>query len=388
MRFQSIAVAGLLISCSCGTNSPDSGMDLDGGTDVEIGDSPLAEADAPRLDAGPVVPPPPPTWMPPFDLSPAVGWRDSRDPVCSPFAGRSNGGRVWADDRGVFGLIGTLNNELAFDPPYPNGVSLHFNDGSGWELWHEVPYEPGSGGANRFIGAFGGPLYLWNGGCPLQRVDGPDTVVCAFDASEVSDAFFVAADQGLLVAGGPPSVLAFDGTTTTPVAALRPSEREVSLWSDGISVVVVTDERILTGPMHGPLGEVAGVRPRERVTAAFVGGADDIWIATEAPAAARHFDGSAWTDVSLDAVGEVVTGLWSDGSSLFLISQHGLRELVGETLSVVFTLPVAYPAYVESISGSAARGEVYLAIGDDGFIQFACGPTFFVVYDGATLRRF
>ena len=152
MRVALVLVSLLFAGCSSSA-----GIDGGSGGDAALDSGPDAW---PSLDAGPLsdvgpvdaagpVPPAPPPWDPPFAINPVVGWRSGAELLCSPFAGEPNGkgAAIFADDRGVFVLESIFNNAFAGAPAFPDGTSVHFNDGTGWTLWLSIPNEAGTGGA-------------------------------------------------------------------------------------------------------------------------------------------------------------------------------------------------------------------------------------------------
>lgn len=376
-------LSALLAGCTCGQQAgSDAGFE-DAAPSVDTAESP----DAARFDAQ-VVPRPPPPWDPPIPVEDGVGWRESTEAPCSPFAGRSHAGMLWADERGVFGLLGTLNNMLARDPPFPDGVSLHFNDGSGWVEWHRVPFEPGSGGARAMTGAPSGPIYLWNGGCPLQRVGGAGDVSCVHDASQVTGAYFYADDEGVVAIGDPVAVSAYDHGSVTSLVTLDDIELPLGLWADRSGVVVGTPTRVLAGPARGPLVAITETAPPGPYSAFFARAIDDVWLASQDPPSRLfHYNGTSWVTFDSGLGEQVVAGIWADASTAYYFSARTFARRAAAP-EIVFEIPIEYPAIVTGVAGNATRGEVYLSIMDDTFIPYACGPTVFVVYDGTSLRRF
>jgi hypothetical protein len=69
----------------------------------------------------------------------------------------------------VFGIFATTCNVLAGTSCGKQGVSLQFNDGTGWQSVYAVPPGPGMGGGGdmRLAGFVSGPLLL-TGSLPDQ----------------------------------------------------------------------------------------------------------------------------------------------------------------------------------------------------------------------------
>lgn len=390
MRF----ILPVLMLCVAGCAGPpgpiDSALDAES-RDVGVNDVGSA-GDAGPVDAAPPIPRDPPPWNPPFALEPDVGWRSSTDPVCSPYAGAPNnhGAGVFADGRGVFVLESIFNNSFAGDPPFPDGVSLHFNDGTGWTTWLSLPAEPGTGGADRMTGVSNGPLFLWSGGCPLLRVDAASSSSCAFDASSLSGAFFTSVTDGYLVAGSPPSVLHVNATDSTTIGSLAEADSVTGLWADASRVLIALSDRIISSPPTGPLGPLVGVPSTTGQYSAILGDAADVWIGTFGPPTLVHFDGAVWETIDTGlAATDGVSGMWTDGTTLYFITPTTFASYThGGGVHVLAAFPAGYLGSFVGIAGNATRGEVYVTALDIAFETYACGPTMVVVYDGTHLRRF
>lgn len=330
------------------------------------------------------MPPPPPPWAPPIPLSPEIGWRDSTEPLCGAYAGDPQGASIWADSRGVFVLV-SVDNREEFAPPFAAGASLHFNDGSGWVTWLDIPAEPGLGGADRLGGVPHGPVFIWNGGCPLERLTGADEASCWFSDFGVGDAAPIAENEAVLVGGDPSSVVHVQGDTQNELLELSGSADLREVWADDEGILLLLPDRLLSGPLSGPLLPVAGV-PAGRLFSLWAGSRTDVWVGTE-EGVLSHFDGASWQTAEPDEpVG--ISELWSDGENLYFASAKSFGRYQSDSgFEMIFEIE-DWAGGIWSMAGNAERGEVYLSLTDSEFHRYACGPTMLIVYDGAELRRF
>lgn len=364
-------------------------------TTADAGEAPPSDA-APEIDAGPISdagtlgpgPHPPPPWDPPIPLDPEVGWRESTEPLCSPFAGEAvaRGVDLFADDRGVFVLAAIDNDPFSGGPTWDDGLTVQHNDGTGWEIWHELAGEPGSAGAHHLSGVPGGPLFLWPGGCPIQRIEGAGSASCAYDESAVGAAFFASESLAYLAVDSPPAFVRLEGEARTTIAALDPSWDHRAIWGDAEDFVALLSDGVLRAQGGGELARVPGA-PAAEYTAMFALSADDLWLGT-ADARLVHFDGGSWETIET-GLSESIAGLWSDGSVVYFATWRGFGRYDAEGgVDVVFEYDPDEGPVVGSITGHAGRGEVYLGLVEPRFDRYECGPVMLIVYDGERLRRF
>lgn len=392
-RWLSVALLAVL---GCGSAH---GSDIDAGDARSDGPMDAGALDASGHDAawrdadvvdGAVVPepPPPPAWDPPFDLG-EPGWRDSTEPLCSPYAGRPLhlGLDIWADRRGVF-VLETIHNSGTFGGhfPYPDGTTLQLNDGSGWRSWLDLPAEPGTGGAVGLKGTPRGPVWLWPGACTLRRVAGPDDTSCVYvDDRNIADVHMLTATSGWILLGD--SLHWLDEAGTEEVAALDSDDHPASVWGETERAIVQARAAIYRVARDTGTTVLRRAEPGEDFTALWAESASRFWVATETGRLLR-FDGGEWTAVA--SVDAYTFELWSDGSSLYFAASSLFGRWTEETGVEVF---LDYPGTestvgIVAMTGEAERGDVYLAFLDGDFVEYACGPAMIVWFDGERFHRF
>ena len=284
----------------------------------------------------------------------------------------------------MFALAAIENDVFSGGPPWDDGLTVQHNDGTGWEIWHELPNEPGSGGAHRLSGVAGGPLFLWPGGCPIQRIDGRGAVSCAYDESAVSAAFFVSERLAYVALDSPRALARLEDGARTDLAAIDPTWDIRAIWGNEHDLLVLLSDGVLRAE-GGEMTRIPGA-PAAEYVAMFATGADDVWLGTW-DGRLVHFDGASWSVIDTVLEGGI-TGLWGDGATVYFATARGFgRYDAGRGVEIVFEHAAAGPI-IGSITGHAGRGEVYLGLAEPSFDRYECGPVMLIVYDGERLRRF
>lgn len=327
--------------------------------------------------------PRPDVWDPPFPVEPG-GWRDSDEPPCSEYVGNLQGFDVWADTRGVFALVSVINNPFdPGDPSTPDGYSILFNSGDGWETWHAQESTVGSSPPVGMTGAIGGDLFTFGGSCQIERVAGPGDVSCSFlgdvTAGSVLDVSIVTPDFAWAVAVQ--RVLRFDGETWESNGAARPGA--LKIWGDAGQFSILTSESLFT--FDGGLRERTDV-PEGPYSTLWATARDDFWIAG-LQNRILHYDGANWTEHSLGLSGRqaFVVDLWGDSDSLYFATL-GAFGRIGDDVEVFATWDES-EVTLRSIWG-APDGGVFIAVADERYDGHECGASFLVWFDGAVFRRF
>ncbi|MFZ5897210.1 MAG: hypothetical protein ACOY0T_39490 [Myxococcota bacterium] len=312
----------------------------------------------------------------------APGWQQSTTPLCEPQSGLPLGFATWADARGVYTLFGVrcgLDRGGCVNP----GVSLQFNDGSGWK-W--LSYDQSDVFPRQLSGFPSGPLVLTGSigeESGLFFVDGtrrslsyPSNASVSAIATTVAGsahAYLALDNQIVEYRDGSWSELA---TLATPV---------FGLWSQGDVFAAFGDDvayaRTSSTQPVAPLTNV----PVGAYRSAWGFAADDYW-AGNSVGQLVHYDGKSWTMLETGSV-LPITALWGAGSTLYFITytemgrvQNGRAELL---------VKESAGAHFESIWGRAER-EVFVSVSEnDGkFNEYACGSAFMLWFDGTTFHQF
>jgi len=339
--------------------------------------------------------PPRPTWDPPFSVG-TPGWRDSTTPLCEAHQGRQDAFDVWADERGVFGIFSAVCNVLAGDACGKQGLSLQFNDGSGWQLLYALP--PGSGmgstGSLHLTGFDGGPLLIsgfLDAKTGLWRI-GLDGSADLQAELEVGRPFVVGSDVAYAL--GADSLYRFKDDKWSTFAALPEPVQEV--WADQDTIIVVGQNQAV---YRKSTGDDAFVHledvPAGDYSAVWGFSADDIWLGSQAKQLV-HYDGATWKVVetgSEDVSGAGIAQLWgSNDGDLFFRTRIEMGRLKGDEAELLITLPPNVDPSMSRVITSGMWGlsskEVFLAVADKDFRKYACGEQFMLWFDGETFHSF
>lgn len=329
-------------------------------------------------------PPPPPPWDAPLELADEVGWRDSTEPLCNPYAGQIAGLDMWADSEGVYVLETIFNDGFDRGPPYRSGTALNVNDGTGWKVWYSAPTEPGSGGQYRVKTAPDGTAWLWPGACPVRRVSGVEETACAYSGA-LRPGFMHMLDRstGYFFSGGVDFAF-LDSGEATVVSSLDRAEADVALWADADGFLHLTQTNLYRGSTTAAVAAVEGV-PEGDYAALWVNRRDDVWITT-AEGSLLHYDGSTWERI---VTGVSAIHLWADSDVVYFadIRRFGRWTAAGG-VEILLDLTDDRYSHIGAMHGNAEADEVYLLIDDFEYEEYACGRAFAVWYDGEVFRRF
>ena len=380
-----VSIALLACDCSEQPAAHSDGGHVDGGSDANAADASGVLDSA--IDSSPPVPPDPPPWDPPFPLEGGTGWRDSTDPLCSPYAGRiwGTGVDVWSDERGVFAIVSNYNDAFRLDTLYEDGVSVHFNDGTGWMLVYQEAAEPGSGGAWRMTGVDGGPVVIWPGACPLRRLEIGGATTCIFaEEPNVVDLSMISATSGWLATG---SGLAWlDGSTVASIGAFDPSGDPVAVMGDAESTKAITMTTLYSGQRPSELMELRTADSGAEFTALWADSETDYWVGTFS-GQLLHYNGADF-DLIETGSSDLIIGIWYDGVTVYWATPRAFGRVTGDTSELLLSTSSTDTAIIASMHGQQTTGEVYLGFVDLEFERYACGAGILVWFDGTRFGRF
>ncbi|MFW6031193.1 MAG: hypothetical protein ACOC9T_01265 [Myxococcota bacterium] len=338
--------------------------------------------------------------MPSFDLDDEVGWRDSTEPLCDPFRGRTSGSAyrggvdLWADTRGVFLLIGTYHSIFEYGGDVNEfGTALHVNDGTGWTTWYTTETHDGVGNETRITGMPSGPVFLWESLCPLRRWDSPTETTCVLpiDIVFLNELHMVTRDEGWALINGDIGWIQ-DGQ----FEALYADRSGAEIWGNADELLVFHDDTLYEGAVESDLVPIT-TTPDGLTGTMWARGFTDVWVVSDAGATdgdagtpgreLLHFDGADWTRQPLGEGADAgsVIDIWGTDSALYVALKHGLYRWT-PTLGVETLLEA--DVTIRAMHGDEVSGEVYLAFSDHDFLYYDCGTTMVVVYDGTSFRRF
>ncbi|MFZ5892361.1 MAG: hypothetical protein ACOY0T_14980 [Myxococcota bacterium] len=310
-----------------------------------------------------------------------AGWEGSTVPLCEPMAGEFRGFSTWADARGVYTLFGTKCG-LEHGPCVNPGVSLQFNDGSGWK-W--LSYDAIDGDELRLGGFAGGPLLITGAigdeGGVFFLENGKRTLSYS-TTSTYGVTSFVAGSGRAYVASGQ-QVFEYRDGAWKELATLP--ELVSPIWADGDVVAVfgqdVAYARTAVTEAIAPLARV----PVGIYRSAWGFGANDYW-AGNSVGQLVHFDGKAWSTLETGSV-RSIKGMWGRGSTLYFITDTEMGRVQSGHSELI--VPESVGESFESIWGRA-ENEVFVSIaeGDGKFDKYACGSAFMLWFDGTAFHQF
>lgn len=404
-RFSRLAVLSCqvgLLACGNATHSPG-----DGGTGAQAGNSGSAGTAAGGQAGGPASGgtsgsgnagsggaiidkrPPPPEWVPPFELG-APGWRESTVPDCVQQQGQIDALSVWADARGVFTLAAIGCNPLTGVGCGAEGVSLMFNSGSGWQSLYQIASNQPRSGSIQMTGFPGGSLLLAGG--ILGQVG-----IYSFDAGTLRNVWEVA--TSVRVFAGAKRAYAVDGTNVLEsqggafkTIATLPSPGKAIWANEDIIAVVGDNQTFMTRAVNG--GEftpVAGV-PAGDYSTLWGFSASDLWFGNF-PGQLVHYDGTSFQVVSLATNPDdpTVRSLWGVDGELYFISTYefGRVRAGSEQAEILIGSGSARVPRVHfaGLWGLSAK-EVFLTLSDEDYYRYRCGGMFTLVFDGSRFHEF
>ena len=339
-----------------------------------------------------------PAWVPPFTAELGTpGWQQSTQPICEANQGMDVGFEVWADARGVYALLAAGCNDFAGLPCGKDGASLKFNSGSGWQLVHQfAPPPTATPGYNEEVmdlwsGFPGGPL-LMSGTLADQAgiyfVDGSNF---AFQTAMpwANGAFVAGSDLAYVIDGM--RVLRYSAGTWSTLGVATSNLQAV--WADSQSVVVVGENQtILIQSGDGPLTALPNV-PAGNYTSVWAFGASDIWTGNSIGQLV-HYDGKAWRAIPAGSIDIRfgVSKLWGADGIVYFITPFEMGRWNGSSVDMLLEPPAgtdftAYPGYFTGLWGRSAQ-EVFVAMWDRRYLDYACGENFLLWFDGSQFHQF
>ena len=336
-----------------------------------------------------------PAWTPPFAVG-TPGWRASSEALCEKQQGDQEAFDVWADSRGVFGLFATTCNVLAGTACGKQGVSLQFNDGTGWQSLYAVPPGPGMGssGGMHLSGFDAGPLLL-SGSLANQlgiwrvTLDGQAGLDAAL---EVGRPFTVGSN--LAYALGPDTLYRFADDKWSAYLMLPAPVQ--SLWADKDRIVIVGPDQALyeKRTTYAEFVAIPDV-PAGNYSAVWSFGGVDLWLGNQIGQLV-HYDGTKWTVFetgSKDVTGSGIVQLWgSNDGQLFFRTYGELGRYDGSTLKLLLEVPAGDdPSRLRVVTGGMwglSSKEVFFSVTDRQFNEYACGGQFMLFFDGSAFHSF
>ncbi|MEO6598282.1 MAG: hypothetical protein ABIQ16_00310 [Polyangiaceae bacterium] len=348
--------------------------------------------------------PPRPLWDPPFSVG-APGWRDSSKALCENYHGDENAFDVWADSRGVFGIFATTCNILAGTSCGNQGVSLQFNDGTGWQVLYTVPPGPGMGSpGDMYLSGFDAGPVLLSGYLPDQlgiwriSLKGKATLDAPL---VVTRPFTVGANLAYAVGLSNPEQVVIPDTLykltddkwSKELTLPAPAQ---GIWADQDRIVIAGGDQAVyqKGAADADFVAIPGV-PAGDYSAVWSFGPDDTWVGNQA-AQLVHYDGSKWTVFETgakDVSGRGIAQLWgsSDGQ-LFFRTYTEMGRYDGNKVELLLKLPAGGNPESPRVSIGGLWGisskEVFVSVSDGEFNQYACGGQFMLFFDGKALHSF
>jgi hypothetical protein len=342
--------------------------------DASTGDRP---EDLPALET----PLPTAPWAPPFALEPEAP--EGHAALCHPYSGTVEAVDLWADERGPYLLVDTVNSEGA-TRLWPSGAALQHHDGTGWQAWYERPHAAEEPGPSRLTGLPGSELLVWQAAdCWLAALSGAQESRCVHpQAPETGptlvDVAMVTLDlRGLLMTDGTTVRVARDDGDRPPEGSVVQWAGEpIAVWADPVGAYVLGSQGLFT-----PVWPAGGV-PGGAYTALRIPHRDDIWIATW-DGRLLHYDVVQWRSYPSEA-GDL-RHVWGSVDTLYFAAPRAFGRLVPDEGSEVLLAWDAPELTLEALYGHGE--DVYLAFHDRRHELNACGPVFVVRFDGERFWR-
>jgi hypothetical protein len=336
--------------------------------------------------------PPRPAWSAPFtEPLGTPGWRDSTDPICDANQGFFGAGAfdVWADDRGVFALVG---EGCAPDFGFPcgkDGASIKLNSGTGWQLVHQ--FAAGSTQSPRLWpsvpnGALlvSGPLVGYGAGTAF--VD--NGKVFAFQPTSngygAYGGFAVSSDRAYVIDFT--RLLEYSGSTWSSVGSVAGWDL-LAVWADPqVAIVVGSNQTIATRTGTGELTPMSGV-PAGCYQAVWAFGPNDLWFGNNANQL-MHYDGKKWKAYATGSRSiDGIESLWGASGVVYFTTRMEFGRWNGTEVELLLRAKDDGASLFGSVWGRSPN-EVFIAIRDPQYRDTACGAAFILWFDGAQFHQF
>lgn len=330
--------------------------------------------------------PSPNDWRSDFPLG-APGWKQSSEPFCDLNQGRLRGVSVWADQRGVFSLVSEECVPVGRDLPYcpeerraASGMSLNFNDGTGWRVLADADVYS----SFDLTGFEGGALMVGQPECAAALVD-VDSGMTNCTLAAASDPFvrrsFVV-NESLAYLIDPAGLHEYRAGAWSLLDDALPDTIN-AVWANDEVVYLAGEFQPYVWDQHRSELRALSNAPAARYTAVWGFAGDDVWFGNSA-GQLTHYDGDGFSRGQIPSGIEYpgITALWGDAGQLFfsMYDRFGrvTPELELETLLAAQTLGF----------WGTSPNEVFLAVGDSAYENTACGEAFLLYFDGSAFHRF
>jgi hypothetical protein len=356
-------------------------------------------------DGGPNALPPAPPWNPGTPLG-TPGWGGSTVPFCSkPVGGTAS--RVWTKQDAVYALVTTDcpnllgGRQQTCNIPRNSVVQiLYKNGGSGWIPLYQYQRAVGLGSRGILTGYSDGRTVIagdtgstLNGLCDVTLVDQGGQSKCIWAGPTFSSSAIATAGTDLLLLGRDDDtatkLLEYDGTKwTTLVSWPVPAELPLVVATAGSAALVAGSPGLAwAGDIaSGTLKPLPGV-PAGDYPAGWIYALDDIFLGNVI-GQLTHYDGVKWTTVE-SGLDQVVLMWGAPDHTVFVASRTTLLRWKAGTFSTVWALAgdASQSGNIMDMWGNSST-EMFFAVKDEAFNQYACGPTFLLWFDGSVVHRF
>lgn len=325
--------------------------------------------------------PPRPTWDPPFELG-APGWQGSDKPLCEKHVGYHEAFDVWSDSGGVYALLSEGCNELAGTPCGAEGLTVQFNDGSGWQSIYHTDATPNL----HLRGLPAGPAVLVGLQCGIALLDSDGNGTCSTPLQGLppADVFGVSSDHAYAIDDA--RVLEYTGGTWQELATL-PNAAE-AIWADDQNIVAVGFNQAVYLNTGSGFNAMAGV-PAGDYVSVWAFAVNDIWLGNRVGQLV-HFDGASWSVLPSGST-RSIDGLWGAEGQLFFRTAREFGRSDGHTAEILLAGPGADAdnprIEIGGLWGRSAK-EVFVSLVDANFQDYACGEHFMVWFDGDEFHEF
>jgi hypothetical protein len=153
-------------------------------------------------------------------------------------------------------------------------------------------------------------------------------------------------------------------------------------------VVVGDDQTILIQSGNGPLTALPNV-PAGNYYSVWASGASDIWTGNDI-GQLLHYDGKAWKVIRTGSTLLATIGkLWGADGIVYFITEFEMGRWNGSSVDMLLEQPAGpiYPTLFTGIWGRSAQ-EVFVAISDRLYLDYACGGNFMLWFDGSQFHQF